>query len=185
MRDEVLPDYQAQLDQLAYDVSTKINQVHATGYDLNGNTGPMLYLPLPSAQGAAAAMTVDPAVAADSSRIAASASGAPGDNGIARQLADLRNANAARGGNATFTEAWSVLVSKVGSDSASAKNSLSMRQETVTAIQRLRDSVSGVSLDEEAGRLMQFQRAYEANARFFAALDSSLSVLMQTFGAPR
>ena len=81
--------------------------------------------------------------------------------------------------------AWSVLVSKVGSDSASAKNSLSMRQETVTAIQRLRDSVSGVSLDEEAGRLMQFQRAYEANARFFAALDSSLSVLMQTFGAPR
>lgn len=185
VRDEVLPDYQAQLDQLAYDVSTKINQVHATGYDLNGNTGALLYLPLPAAQGAAAAMKVDPTVAADSSRIAASASGAPGDNGIARQLADLRNANAARGGNATFTEAWSVLVNTVGSDSASAKNSLSMRQETVTAIQRLRDSVSGVSLDEEAGRLMQFQRAYEANARFFAAVDSSLSVLMQTFGAPR
>ena len=78
-----------------------------------------------------------------------------------------------------------MLVNKVGSDSASAKNSLSMRQETVAAIQRLRDSVSGVSLDEEAGRLMQFQRAYEANARFFAAVDSSLSVLMQTFGAPR
>ena len=53
------------------------------------------------------------------------------------------------------------------------------------AIQKLRDSVSGVSLDEEAGRLMQFQRAYEANARFFAAIDSSLSVLMSTFGAPR
>lgn len=185
VRDEVLPDYQAQLDQLAYDVSTKINQVHSTGYDLNGNSGPLLYLPLPSAQGAAAAMRVDPLIAADSSRIAASASGAPGDNGIARQLADLRNADAARGGTATFTEAWSVLVSKVGSDSASAKNSLSMRQETVSAIQRLRDSVSGVSLDEEAGRLMQFQRAYEANARFFAAVDSSLSVLMQTFGAPR
>lgn len=185
VRDEVLPDYQAQLDQLAYDVTTKINQVHSTGYDLNGNTGPLLYLPLPSASGAAAAMKVDPVVAADSSRIAASATGAPGDNGIARQLADLRNADAARGGTATFTEAWSVLVNTVGSDSASAKNSLSMRQETVSAIQRLRDSVSGVSLDEEAGRLMQFQRAYEANARFFAAVDSSLSVLMQTFGAPR
>ncbi len=185
VRDDVLPGYQAQLDQLAYDVSTKINQVHATGYDLNGNTGALLYLPLASAQGAAAAMKIDPLVAADSTRIAASASGAPGDNGVARQLADLRNADAARGGTSTFTEAWSVLVNTVGSDSASAKNSLSMRQETVVSIQRLRDSVSGVSLDEEAGRLMQFQRAYEANARFFAAIDSSLSVLMQTFGAPR
>lgn len=185
VRDEVLPDYMAQLDQLAYDVTTKINEVHSTGYDLNGNTGPLLYLPLASVQGAAAAMKVDPAVAADSSKIAASATGAPGDNGIAKALANLRNADAARGGTSTFTEAWSVLVHTVGSDSAAARNSLSMRSETVNAIQRLRDSVSGVSLDEEAGRLMQFQRAYEANARFFAAIDSSLSVLMQTFGAPR
>ena len=38
----------------------------------------------------------------------------------------------------------------------------------------LRDQVSGVSLDEEAMKLMKFQRAYEANARFFQVIDETL-----------
>lgn len=185
MRDELIPEYQGDLDQLAYDVATQLNAVHTGGYDLNGNTGPLLYLPLATVQGAAAALEFNPAVAANSSLIAASSTGAPGDNGTAKDLAALRTQNVARGGTATFTASWSQIVAKVGTDSANAKNSLETRQDVVGAIQKLRDSVSGVSLDEEAGRLMQFQRAYEANARFFAAIDSSLSVLMSTFGAPR
>jgi flagellar hook-associated protein 1 FlgK len=130
-------------------------------------------------------MKVDPAIVADPSKIAASSTGAKGDNGTAKALAALRTADVARGGTATFSEAWGLLVNKVGTDSASAKNNLSTRQDVVAAIQRLRDSVSGVSLDEEAGRLMQFQRAYEANARFFSVVDSTLSVLMSTVGAPK
>lgn len=47
----------------------------------------------------------------------------------------------------------------------------------------MRDSVSGVSLDEEAASLLQFQRAYQANARFFTAVDQTLQTLMSTFGA--
>jgi len=185
VRDEIIPDYQAQLDQLAYDVTTQLNAVHSAGYDLNGNTGPLLYLPLSTVQGAAAAMKFNPALAADSSKIAASSTGARGDNGTAKALAALRTADVAHGGTATFTESWGLLVNKVGTDTASVKNSLATRQDVVSAIQRLRDSVSGVSLDEEAGRLMQFQRAYEANARFFAAVDSTLSILMSTVGAAR
>jgi flagellar hook-associated protein 1 FlgK len=78
-----------------------------------------------------------------------------------------------------------MLVNKVGSDSDASKTSLRTRDNVVDAIRRLRDSVSGVSLDEEAGRLLQFQRAYEANAKFFTAVDSTLSTLMATFGVPR
>jgi flagellar hook-associated protein 1 FlgK len=35
-----------------------------------------------------------------------------------------------------------------------------------------------VSLDEEAMMMMKFQRAYEANARFFQAVDSALETLL-------
>ena len=38
----------------------------------------------------------------------------------------------------------------------------------------LRDQVSGVSLDEEAAQMLRFQRAYEANARFFRVIDQTL-----------
>jgi len=185
VRDQMIPAYQAQLDQLAYDVTTQVNAVHSTGFDLSGTTGAMLFLPLSAVAGAAEAMRIDPGVAADPSKIAASATGAVGDNGTARALAALRDADVARGGTSTFMESWGLLVNKVGSDVASVKSSLSTRQDVVSSIQRLRDSVSGVSLDEEAGRLMQFQRAYEANARFFSAVDNTLSVLMSTLGAMR
>ena len=42
----------------------------------------------------------------------------------------------------------------------------------------LRDQVSGISLDEEAVNLVKFQKAYEASARFFRAIDSTLDTLL-------
>jgi len=185
VRDTIIPDYQSQLDRLAYDVAQQINAVHAAGFDLAGGTGQLFFQTPVAVAGAAAAMRLDTALATDPAKIAASATGALGDNGTAKALAQLRGGKVARDGTATFTESWSMLVHSVGSDSASVRSSLSTRRGVVSAIQRLRDSVSGVSLDEEAGRLMQFQRAYEANARFFAAVDTTLSILMSTFGAAR
>jgi flagellar hook-associated protein 1 FlgK len=49
-------------------------------------------------------------------------------------------------------------------------------------VDALRDQVSGVSLDEEAMHLLKFQRAYEANARFFSVIDQTLEMLLQTVG---
>ena len=49
-------------------------------------------------------------------------------------------------------------------------------------VARLRDEVSGVSLDEEAASMIKFQRAYEANAKYFTAVDEMLLTLMRTLG---
>ena len=48
-------------------------------------------------------------------------------------------------------------------------------------VDALRDQVSGVSLDEEALNMLKFQRAYEANAKFFTVVDSLLDTLMNTY----
>lgn len=179
VRDTKIPAYQNQLDQLASDIAQQVNSRHTAGFDVNGNTGNNFFAPIGAVAGAAAAPAVDPALAADPSRIAASQTGAVGDNQVAEVLAQLRTTRVASGGTATFAEAWSNLVYRVGNDSASAQADQASRDSIVKAVAALRDSVSGVSLDEEAANMIKYQRAYEANAKFFATIGDTLDTLMQ------
>jgi flagellar hook-associated protein 1 FlgK len=82
------------------------------------------------------------------------------------------------GGSATFHDTWGQLVYRAGRDSQTAKNEAHSRKEIVTQVDALRDQVSGISLDEEAVNLVKYQKAYEANARFFRAIDSTLDTLL-------
>ena len=82
------------------------------------------------------------------------------------------------GNTATFTGFYTDLVYDVGQDRSVAVSEGNSRGEVVTQIENLRDSVSGVSLDEEAASMMRFQRAYEANARFFTTVNETLDVLL-------
>jgi flagellar hook-associated protein 1 len=180
-RDTRIPAYQARLDELAYEVARSVNTVHQTGFDLNGAAGQAFFTPLGGVAGAAAALQLDPAIGADPSLVAASGTGAPGDNQVARALADLRGARTV-GGTATFSESWGQLVYRVGSDSQVAQAEQRSRHEVVAQVARLRDQVSGVSLDEESANMLKFQRAYEANARFFTTVNSVLDTLMSIGG---
>ena len=67
---------------------------------------------------------------------------------------------------------------RVGQDGATSKGEMESRGEVVRQIENLQDSVAGAPLDEEAAAMMRFQRAYEANARYFSVINSALDVLM-------
>ena len=181
-RDTAIPSYLAQIDALAYGVATEVNAVHRAGYDLGGTSGRDLFVQPATVAGAAAAIAVDPVVAADPAKLAASASGASGDNTNARAMTALRDARLMNGGTTTFADAWGQVVYRVGADSRDAQNAHRSRAEIVRQVEMLREQVSGVSLDEEAMMMMKFQRAYEANARYFQAVDRALDTLIQTLG---
>jgi flagellar hook-associated protein 1 FlgK len=134
---------------------------------------------LTGSTGAAAAIRLDPAIAGDASLIAASATTEAGGNTVARAIAALRDATVLEGGTATFHDAWGQLVYRVGRDVLNAQSDQSSRSEIVNQVETLRDQVSGISLDEEAAMMLRFQRAYEANARFFRVIDETLEMLMQ------
>jgi len=180
-RDVLLPGYMANLDTLAHEVATQVNTLHAAGVGADGGTGRPLFAFSPAivgSAGAAGAIVVDAAVAADTDLVAAAGAGAPvGDNTTARDIAALRHARVV-GGSATFHDAWGQLVFRVGRDSQSAKNEQRSREEIVGQVDALRDQVSGISLDEEAVNLLKYQKAYEANARFFQAINSTLDTLL-------
>ena len=181
-RDTAIPDYLTRLDAIAYEMVRQVNTVHQGGFDQLGNTNQDFFAPLASAAGAARLIEVDAAVAGDGRRIAAAGVNEMGDNTVAKGLANLRDALVLDGNSASLVDGWSRLAYRVGRDTRSAIDGLKTQHDIVEQIDALRDSVSGVSLDEEAVQMIKFQRAYEANARFFGTVDETLSMLFQIIG---
>jgi len=182
VRDTLVPGYASQLDAIAFEVAGEVNVLHQAGTDMLGGSGNNFFAPLGGLAGAARAIAIDAGVEANPQLIAASQSGAPGDNQAARAIAALRDARVV-GGTATLADSWAQIVYRVGSDSQTAQALQKSRQMVVDQVGLLRDQVSGVSLDEEAALMMRFQRAYEANARYFSAVDNMLATLMHIVGA--
>src|SRR5690606_38409671 len=125
---------------------------------------------------------VNAAVSANPALVAAASTATSGDNQAARDLAALRDARVLAGGTATLHDAWGRLVYQAGTDTQVARQDERTRREIVMQVEALRDSVSGVSLDEEAANMIRFQRAYEANAQFFSTVDSVLQTLLTMVG---
>jgi flagellar hook-associated protein 1 FlgK len=178
VRDGLLPGYTTRLDQLANGVATSVNTAHRAGFDLTGAAGGDFFAPPAAVAGSAAAMAVAAGIVANGNLIAAAATATPGDNQNARAITNLRQ-TALAGGTTNPIDTWGALVYRVGTDARAATNGLAGHDEVMKQLQTLRDQVSAVSLDEEAANLMKFQRAYEANARYFSAVQTSLDVLLQ------
>ncbi|MDE3156039.1 MAG: flagellar hook-associated protein FlgK [Acidobacteriota bacterium] len=177
-RDTNIPGYVSQLDTLAYTVVQQVNTLHAAGYDLNGTTGTNFFTPLASSSGAAAAIAVNPAVVADPSKVAAGSTNSAGDNQTATAISALRDAKVLGGGSSTMSDAWASLVYQVGQDTQTAQNEQQTHASVVQQLQTLQSSVSGVSLDQEAMSMMQFQRAYQASAQLFSLVNQTVDTLL-------
>ena len=104
------------------------------------------------------------------SAVAAGIAGFPSGNENALALAALANARIVDG--ATYTDAYAGLVSEVGQDSAGASSQLQTQTEILQTAQGLRDSFSGVDINEEAVRLLEFQQAFLAQTRVIQVIDS-------------
>jgi flagellar hook-associated protein 1 FlgK len=179
-RDTTVPGLRADLDSLAYDLANAINAVHAAGYGSDGVTGRNLFVSPVAIAGAAAAFAVDPAVVGNPAAVAAAtAPGLPSDNTGSRLLAGLGSANLAGGGTTTFLGFYADMVGEVGTAAASAYASESRTQARLTAALDLRDSVSGVSIDEEALDLLRFQDAYQAAGRVLSTASRLMDELFR------
>jgi flagellar hook-associated protein 1 FlgK len=175
LRDVTLPSYRSTLDTVASALITKTNAQHALGYDLAGTAGGAFFTGTD-----ASTIGVSAAIAADPALVAASANGTPGNAGNALALAGLRNQAAI--GSATIDTAYSQLVTRIGADSQEATRNVDNAKVVTDALEARRQSVSGVSLDEEMVSLVKFQRGYQASARAMTAMDTMLDTLISRTG---
>jgi flagellar hook-associated protein 1 FlgK len=73
-------------------------------------------------------------------------------------------------------------VGRVGQRKQNAANDVSTRDAMTAQVETMRQSVSGVSLDEEMVAMTQYQRAFEAASRVFTTADQLLEDLINTLG---
>ncbi len=170
------------LDQFVFDVGNAINAQHRAGFGQDGVSGRNLFDVSAVADGAARALGLSTDVAGDPSKIAASSSAAalPGGSGNAVALADLFKT--AVSGGRTAAEAYGDIVGGIGSRRAVVTQALETQTAIKDQVQAMRESVSGVSLDEEMISLTKFQRAYEAAGRVLSTVDELLQDLINRVG---
>lgn len=129
---------------------------------------------------AAGSLALNPAITADQLAPVDSSGTA---NGIANQLADLGNAGNTQGtiGGMNLVEYLAGIASAVGQDNQTATTNQTTQQQVTAQATSLRDSISGVSLDEQATDVLQFQRAYQATAQVLTILndlcDSTMNMM--------
>jgi flagellar hook-associated protein 1 FlgK len=170
VRDQALPGLVSNLDTLASGLANALNTANAKGFDLYGNPGGNLFVP-PSVSGQGYAATMAVAIT-DPELIAASSDGSQGSNGNVAVLAAVQNADVA--GGQTPTDYYSSIVANVGNDVSNGSAELTSTQLALTQLQDQLGSVSGVSLDEEASNMVQYQRAYDAAAEVVTTVNDML-----------
>ncbi len=186
-----LPDSLGKLDQLAQGMISAVNTPQAAGFGLgtpaptginffSGTGASTIQVDLTDTTSGAA-----PGSAVNVNNIAAAAGPPPpaaGDNRTALQIAGLANtAQASLGGN-SVTQFYNELVSGVGSSVNAAANLITSHQLVITQLEGQRESVSGVSLDEEMTNLIKFQRAYDAAARIVNTANAMYQTVLNMMG---
>ncbi|PLX67820.1 MAG: flagellar hook-associated protein FlgK [Denitrovibrio sp.] len=119
----------------------------------------------------------------NSSFIAASASGAPGDNENAAKISNLKGQNLINEQDITIDEFYSFFVASIGSDKSKADTYVSTKEQAISQLSLKLEEIRGVSMDEEMTNLMKFQRAFEASSRFITTIDEMLATLVNGLGA--
>ncbi|HEA52320.1 flagellar hook-associated protein FlgK [Marinobacter antarcticus] len=103
------------------------------------------------------------------------------DNRNAELLAGLGTANTLNGKSQSFTESYAGLVEDIGVKTRQSQFDLEAGKTLLEQSTGQRESVSGVNLDEEAGKLIQYQAAYNASAKVISVAQDLFNTLLQTF----
>jgi len=179
VRDVDIPGVLGRIDAYAKDIADAVNALHASGVALDGTSGRPLFTPHATVAGAAHAMAVDPSLVGRPDLVAAAdaAGELPAGNVTAVALANL--ARSALPGGGTASERYAAIASTVGVLRTTSIANEQMREDTVATATTLRESVSGVSTDEEMVRLQQFQRSFEACTRVLRTIDELFDSLLQ------
>lgn len=179
-RDVALAGLLTDLDQLAFDLGTNINAVHAAGFDLAGVTGSNFFN-VAGPAGAAAGIALDAAVDGNPQGIAAATNAAllPGDNTNAQALHALGSALLAGGGTRTFAGQIADVIAQLGQDANVAYIDERGESARLEAAKNLRDERSAVNMEEEAIDLVKWRDSYQAASRVISTTNELLDTLFQ------
>jgi flagellar hook-associated protein 1 FlgK len=173
----ILGDAQQQgtLNQLAQGLADTVNQILTSGTVSSApgaaNGAPLFTYNSANPAAAASSLTMNPAITADQLAAVDSSGNA---NGNANALAALENPSGTQGtiSGLSYIQYFGQIAGNVGQENQTATANEQTQQQVAAQSETLRSQVSGVSLDQEASAVLQFQQAYQATAQVVTVLDN-------------
>lgn len=187
MRDKVIDPTLDRLDHIAFELSRNVNDIHKQGVGRDGVGGRAFFKEMENVKGAASQMALSPEIEMNHESIAAGYSASPGDNRIAVELSRMQTQSLLPDFNSmgpnpelrhTFNESINAFVGDIGIETQSHERNLSEQKAMMEQLENYRQSISGVSMDEEAIHMIQFQTAFNAAAKTVKLGDELLQTIL-------
>ncbi|MCJ8275498.1 MAG: flagellar hook-associated protein FlgK [Bdellovibrionales bacterium] len=167
------------MDNLAYTISREVNDMHTQGFNAYNQTGVLFFEPVAEARGAAKNLNVNSDIMVDAGRISVGRDpNRPGDNRVALEIAELQYNKPIFGDSLSLDEFYNGMVGEIGIKAQAANNSVEIQTQRVNQLDNLRESISGVSLDEEAAKMIEMQKHFDASARLIRTADEVLETVI-------
>ena len=174
-RDNIIPKYIDKLDTLAATLVESVNAIHSTGSTKNGQTNIQFFNPNKTK---ASNIKINADILANQLLITSSVSGEASDNTLANEIAGLRSKNVLNNGSTSLSDYYNSIIGTVGVDSNEASSFATNYDLLVQQIEFAKESVQGVSLDEEMTNMIKYQHAYDAAARVITSMDQALDTVL-------
>jgi flagellar hook-associated protein 1 FlgK len=108
--------------------------------------------------------------------------GESGDGAAALEIAKLRNHPVNVGQIATFDDYFADTVAEIGLKGEEAERALETQEQIMKDLRDMRESISGVNIDEEVAQMIKYQHGYQAAARFVTQVDRMLDTIINRMG---
>jgi flagellar hook-associated protein 1 FlgK len=174
---------QGSINQLAQGLADRVNSILTAGQVSAGppavSGSPLFSYDASNPTAIASSLRVDSNITA--SGLAAIQPGSPAiANGTAARLAGLHDPSSSADmiNGMSYTDFYSKIATDVGTQASDASDAQSMQTDLLNQADALRTQVSGVSLDEQAAQLLQYQQAYEASSKMITVVNDMMQTLM-------
>jgi len=179
IRDLVVPDLRNKMEELIFALSKELNSIHSKAFDLNGSTGNALFTGVDAKKGILNSIKMATYLDDNPNKLAlASRPFEPANNEAALEISSLQSKKILANNTATVADNFNSIVSTIGIKTKEANSLLKHQTGVLDQLNKFRDSISGVSLDEEAIDLVKYQKAFEASARVIKVADELLDTII-------
>jgi flagellar hook-associated protein 1 FlgK len=179
VRDKVINGILEKIDSLSHNMATNINKAHRRGFDKYGQSGRDFFDLEGPVKDTAQRLRLSEDVDNDVWKIGvAAAPDAPGDNRVANLISSLQHEKWMGDGTATYNDYYNGIVSELAVGIRHSNSTLEHQTNIVDQLKNIRENISGVNLDEEAIKMVEYQKAFDASAKMIRTADEMFQTVL-------
>lgn len=180
IRDKFINPVIEDMNTLAFTIAKEVNAIHTSGFTRYNQKGESFFtFSDKDKMDYSASIQVNDAIMGDVGKVAAAAQpNSPGDNRIANMISSLQYEPILGNGKSTTDDFYSSLVGRVGIAANRANSEAESQKDIVGQLKNIRESISGVSLDEETAKMIEFQKNFDASARLIRTADQMMETVL-------